>query len=57
MNKEEFEKNKPELIQLFKKAIHQTLTEMGDDAQGISWFSSKAGEHNEDQKLQDRRTR
>ena len=57
MNHQEFLEHKPELIELFKIAIYQTLTEMGDDAQGISWFSSKAGEYNEDQKLQNRRTR
>jgi len=57
MNKEEFEKNKPELIQLFKTAIHQTLTEMGEDVQGISWFSSKAKEYNENKELQSCRTR
>jgi hypothetical protein len=50
--KTEFEKNKPELIAAFKVAIEKTLVEMGDDIQGISWFSSNAEQYNENKNLQ-----
>lgn len=56
MNKKEFDIVKPELIEAFQKAIHQTLVDMGEDIQGISWFSSNAEQYNENKKLQCRRT-
>lgn len=47
MTHEQFLHQKEELKSLFETAIFDTLTKMGDNIKGISWFSSVAGEYNE----------
>jgi hypothetical protein len=42
MTKSQFEEIKPQLIEVFQKAIYEVLQDMGDDVKGISWFSSQA---------------
>ena len=42
ITKEEFEKIEPQLIKTLANAIEAALLEMGEDAQGVDWFSSVA---------------
>ncbi len=42
MTKKEFEEIQPQLIEALTNAIEAALLEMGEDAQGVDWFSSVA---------------
>ena len=42
MTKEEFETIQPQLIEALTTAFESVLLEMGEDAQGVDWFSSIA---------------
>ncbi len=47
MDIDDFMKIKGSLTAALANAIENTLRSMGDDAKGISWFSSIAEKHNE----------
>ena len=42
MTKEEFKEIQPQLIETLAGALEAALLEMGEDAQGVDWFSSVA---------------
>ncbi len=45
MTKEEFEKIQPQLIEALTNAVEAALLEMGEDVQGVAWFSSIAEDY------------
>lgn len=45
MSHEQFKEIQPGLTAALAAAIEATLIEMGEDAKGISWFSSSAESH------------
>lgn len=45
LTKDEFGKLKPVIVAELAAVIEDKLRQMGDDIHGISWFSSKAEQH------------
>ncbi len=45
LTKEEFKEIEPKLIKMLASAFEAALLEMGEDAQGVDWFSSTAEDY------------